>query len=60
MFLAYAKQCLAPTIKRGDIVIMDNLPMPKNLRSAARLKRQVCSSFICLRFARLEPDRNGL
>jgi transposase len=29
MFLAYVKQCLAPTLKHGDIVIMDNLPMPK-------------------------------
>ena len=25
-FLAYVEQCLAPTLKRGDIVIMDNLP----------------------------------
>jgi hypothetical protein len=23
------KQCLAPTLKRGDIVIMDNLPVHK-------------------------------
>jgi hypothetical protein len=29
MFLAYVKQCLAPTLKRGDIVIMDNLPVHK-------------------------------
>ena len=26
MFLAYVKQCLAPTLRRGDIVIMDNVP----------------------------------
>ena len=25
MFLAYVKQCLAPTLKRGDIVIIDRL-----------------------------------
>jgi transposase len=29
MFLAYVKQCLAPTLKRGDIVVMDNLPVHK-------------------------------
>jgi transposase len=29
MFLAYVKQALVPTLKRGDIVIMDNLPAHK-------------------------------
>jgi transposase len=29
MFLAYVKQCLAPSLKRGDIVVMDNLPVHK-------------------------------
>ena len=29
MFLAYVKQCLAPTLKRGDIVVMDSLPVHK-------------------------------
>jgi hypothetical protein len=29
MFLAYVKQCLAPTLKDGDIVILNNLLMPK-------------------------------
>jgi transposase len=29
MFLAYVRQCLVPTLKRGDIVAMDNLPMYK-------------------------------
>jgi len=29
MFLAYVKQCLAPKLKRGDIVVMDNLPVHK-------------------------------
>jgi len=27
MFLAYVKRCLVPTLKRGDIVAMDNLPV---------------------------------
>ena len=25
-FLAYVEQCLAPTLKRGDIVLADNVP----------------------------------
>jgi transposase len=28
-FLSYVEQCLAPTLKRNDIVIMDNLPTHK-------------------------------
>ena len=28
-FVAYLKRCLAPTLKRGDIVMMDNLPVHK-------------------------------
>ena len=28
-FLAYVKQCLAPTLKRKDIVVIDNLPAHK-------------------------------
>ena len=28
-FLAYIKQCLAPTLKRNDIVVLDNLPAHK-------------------------------
>jgi transposase len=29
MFLAYVKQGSVPTLKRGDIVVMDNLPAHK-------------------------------
>lgn len=29
VFLAYVRQCLVPTLKRGDIVLMDNLPVHK-------------------------------
>lgn len=29
MFLAYVRQCLVPTLKRGDFVVMDNLPVHK-------------------------------
>jgi transposase len=31
LFLAYVEQCLAPTLKRNDIVIMDNLSAHKVL-----------------------------
>jgi transposase len=29
VFLTYVERCLAPTLSRGDIVIMDNLPTHK-------------------------------
>jgi transposase len=29
MFLAWVKQCLVPTLKRGESVVMDNLPVHK-------------------------------
>jgi transposase len=29
VFLAYVEQCLVPTLRRGDIVIMDNVPAHK-------------------------------
>lgn len=29
VFLAYLEQCLVPTLKRGDIVVMDNVPAHK-------------------------------
>jgi transposase len=28
-FVAYVEQCLAPTLGRGDIVVMDNVPAHK-------------------------------
>jgi hypothetical protein len=47
MFLAYVKQCLAPTLKRGDIVVMDNLRYIKSLASRRQSRRWVRNSFIC-------------
>jgi transposase len=38
MFLAYVKQCLVPTLKRGDTVVMDNLPVHKVVGVDAALK----------------------
>jgi hypothetical protein len=41
--MAYLKRCLAPTLKRGDIVMMDSLPVHKvagvrEVIEAARLR----------------------
>jgi len=47
MFLAYVEQSLAPTLKRGDIVIMDNLRCIRSLAFKWRLKRWARSSFTC-------------
>lgn len=30
IFRVYLQQCLAPSLKPGDIVVMDNLPAHKN------------------------------
>jgi transposase len=37
MFLAYLQQCLVPTLKRGEIVLMDNLPVHKIVGVAAAI-----------------------
>ncbi len=31
MFVAYVEQCLVPTLKRGNIVVIDNLPPTRSL-----------------------------
>jgi transposase len=38
-FLAYVNQVLAPTLKPGDIVIMDNLPAHKSRRICEAIER---------------------
>ena len=47
LFLAYVEQVLVPTLKRGDIVIMDNLPATKLPPFAKQSRRPVqsCCSF---------------
>lgn len=46
-FLAYVEQCLAPTLKRKDIVVIDNLRHIRLLVSGRRLKRAARHFFIC-------------
>ena len=45
-FLAYIEQCLAPTLKRGDIVVADNVPFHKiaGVEQAIRAVAQVCAT----------------
>ena len=38
IFLTYVRQCLVPTLKRGDIVLMDNLPVHKVAGVEAAIK----------------------
>jgi hypothetical protein len=40
MFLAYVRQCLVPTLKRGETVLMDNLPVHKVAGVAERSRRR--------------------
>jgi hypothetical protein len=42
-FVAYIEQCLAPTLKRGDIVVIDNLPAHKVPGVPSKLLTQHCS-----------------
>jgi hypothetical protein len=62
IFLAYIEQCLAPTLKRGDIVVMDKLPVHRvpgvaEAIAAAGAMPLYLSSFL---FAGSQPNRAGL
>ena len=46
-FLAYVERCLAPTLKRKDIVMIDNLRRTRPPVSARRSKRAVRCFAIC-------------
>src|SRR5215204_6462119 len=46
IFLAYVKQCLVPTLKRGETVLMDNLPVHKVAGVAEAIEQQARRSFI--------------
>jgi transposase len=37
-FLAYVEQCLVPSLKRGDIVVMDNVSVHKSPRIREAIK----------------------
>ena len=56
-FLAYVKQCLAPTLKRKDIVVIDNLPAHK----AAGIREAIEAHGATLRYLpQYSPDLNPI
>ena len=46
-FLAYVEQMLAPTLRKGDIVFMDNLRPTRSTAFARRSKRSAPKCVIC-------------
>src|ERR1700757_3795492 len=56
-FLAYVEQCLAPTLKRRDIVMIDNLPAHK----AAGVREAIEARGATLRYLpKYSPDLNPI
>ena len=56
-FLAYVKRCLAPTLKRKDIVMIDNLPAHK----AAGVREAIEARSATLRYLpKYSPDLNPI
>lgn len=56
-FLAYVEHCLAPTLKRNDIVMIDNLPAHK----AAGVREAIEARGATLRFLpKYSPDLNPI
>ena len=45
-FLAYIEQCLVPTLKRRDIVVVDNVPFTRSLvwKRQSRLSAQASAT----------------
>lgn len=57
IFLAYIEQCLAPTLRRGDIVVMDNVAIHK----APAIREVIESKQASLRYLpKYSPDLNPI
>ena len=57
IFLAYVEQCLAPTLKRDDIVVLDNLPAHK----VPGVKEAIEAASATLRYLpQYSPDLNPI
>jgi transposase len=57
MFLAYVEQCLVPTLKRGEIVVMDNV----NVHKAAAIGEAIeKASATLLYLPKYSPDLNPI
>src|SRR5208282_910445 len=57
MFLAYVKQCLVPTLKRGEIVLMDNLPVHRVAGVAEAIERAGATLIYLPKYS---PDLNPI
>ena len=61
LFLAYVRQFLLPTLRKGDIVIMDNLPAHKVDGVAEAIESaEARGSVPAIIFPRFEPDRDAV
>ena len=57
MFLAYVEQCLVPTLRRNDIVVMDNCRVHMRPAFARRLRKRAAT----LRYLpKYSPDLNPI
>jgi transposase len=59
-FVAYIEQCLAPTLARGDIVIMDNLSAHKVSGVEEEAIEEVGAKVFYLSSAQYSPDLNPI
>jgi hypothetical protein len=60
MFLAYVKQCLVPSLKRGEIVLMDDLSVHKVAGVAEAMKQRARRFVICPVLTGPESDRDAV
>lgn len=56
-FLAYVEQCLVPTLKEGDIVVMDNLGSHKGKAVRAAIRKAGAKLFLLPKYS---PDLNPI
>ena len=59
-FLDYVEHHLAPTLRRNDTVVMDNLPAHKAAGVREAIERVAPSFVICRIFPGFEPDRDAV
>ncbi len=59
-FVTYIKAQLAPTLRKGDVVVMDNLPAHKVAAARALIKERGIASFSAAILARFQPNRTRL
>jgi transposase len=56
-FLAYVEQCLVPTLKEGDVVVMDNLSSHKSNAVRAAIRKAGSKLFLLPKYS---PDLNPI